>query len=824
MFKSMTIGKKIGLGFAVLMILLAGVVVISYGSVARIGDSIPGKILSADLVQKELDHLNWANRVSALLTDDTVTELAVQTDDRKCAFGKWLYGEGRKDAETRVPSIAPMLREIEKYHANLHASAIEIGQHFRRADSALPGLLAAREVDHLVWTEKINALFMSNSPELVLQTDPTECAFGRWLGSEDTRKATTADREYASLIEACKEPHKELHLSAVAIQDTWRQRHDGLIDDLNGHLADHRTWGLRMAEAIINKDDEVGVQVDPGTCAFCRFWASEGAQASLEDFPALLTELTDSRQPHAQLHAAAIAIESAMRAGNVVEAENTYKTQAIPALTLAVRHIGKAIEAEQEVVAAQAHAEEIFDKQTVPALARTRNALHKCAAYATLALEGMNKANAIYVAQTKPNLDMLQELLKKMREEVKASVMTDAAMLATAQVTKRNVTVVGIVAIIAGALLALFISRGIVNTLTRIIVGLNEGANQVNDAVGRVSRGSRRLAEGASEQAASLEETSSALEQMAAMTRTNADNARKANELSDQAKEAAQSGDRTMDRLKSAMAAINESSEQIGKVIKVIEDIAFQTNVLALNAAVEAARAGEHGKGFAVVADEVRDLAQRAASAARETTSLIADSVNRAKEGTEVAGAVGKALATIVGDVTNVTDLIDGITKASEEQAQGVDQINIAVSQMDKVTQQNASGAEDSASSAEELSAQAANVNSMVDRLVQTVSRGNAQTMSRAAVREHRHSSKSTSNCWEVKKCGRELGGKKAGELGVCSAYPDNGRDCWEVAGTLCGGKVQGSAAAKLASCMECDFYQDMRYQTSCERGVACAQ
>ena len=280
-------------------------------------------------------------------------------------------------------------------------------------------------------------------------------------------------------------------------------------------------------------------------------------------------------------------------------------------------------------------------------------------------------------------------------------------------------------AVLIGVLLAFFITRGITKPLNRIIAGLNDGADQVNDAASQVSAASQQLAEGASEQASSLEETSASLEEMAAMTRTNATNSKEANTLSGQARTAAENGDQTMHRLNDAMTAINESSGQISKIIKVIEEIAFQTNLLALNAAVEAARAGEHGKGFAVVADEVRNLAQRCAEAARETTGLIEDSVNKAKEGADVAGEVGSALGTIVGDVAKVTELITGISQASQEQAQGVDQVNVAVSQMDKVTQQNASGAEESASAAEELSAQAATVKSMVDELSAMVGGGN---------------------------------------------------------------------------------------------------
>ncbi len=245
---------------------------------------------------------------------------------------------------------------------------------------------------------------------------------------------------------------------------------------------------------------------------------------------------------------------------------------------------------------------------------------------------------------------------------------------------------------------------------------VSSAVEQIDDGASQVTGSSQQLSEGASEQAASLEETSSSLEEMAAMTRTNASNAAQVNELSGSARDAANEGDQTMGQLNQAMADINASSDKISKIIKVIEEIAFQTNLLALNAAVEAARAGEHGKGFAVVADEVRNLAQRAAQAAGETTGLIDESVKKAQEGTTVATSVGNALTAIVEKINKVSDLVDGITKASEEQAQGVDQVNTAVTQMNTVTQQNAAGSEELAAAAEQMSSQVACLRDMISQ------------------------------------------------------------------------------------------------------------
>jgi methyl-accepting chemotaxis protein len=278
------------------------------------------------------------------------------------------------------------------------------------------------------------------------------------------------------------------------------------------------------------------------------------------------------------------------------------------------------------------------------------------------------------------------------------------------------------------------VARGLTRKISQIVESLSEGADQVASASGQVSAASQSLAEGATEQAAGLEETSSSLEEMSSMTKQNADNAQQANHLAGDARKAAENGTTAVAKMTTAIDDIQKSSTETAKIIKVIDEIAFQTNLLALNAAVEAARAGEAGKGFAVVAEEVRNLAQRSAEAAKNTSSMIEQSVNNSKAGVEISAEVTKVLGEITTGIAKTSDLVNEIAAASQEQAQGVDQINKAVSQMDKVTQQNAAAAEESASASEELNAQAASMKEVVGELV-TIVGGKAVTV--AGKRSH---------------------------------------------------------------------------------------
>ena len=276
---------------------------------------------------------------------------------------------------------------------------------------------------------------------------------------------------------------------------------------------------------------------------------------------------------------------------------------------------------------------------------------------------------------------------------------------------------------------------GIVRSTNRVLrdlaTNLDLGATQTATAARQVSAASQTLSSGASEQAASVEETSASLEEMSSMIRSTADNAEKAKALAGEAHAEAQAGSRTMVEMTQAMAAIDTSSAEVAKIVKNIDEIAFQTNILALNAAVEAARAGEAGAGFAVVADEVRSLAQRSAAAAKETAEKIEAAIASSRNGSRSCAKVGESLTQIANKVSSTDSLVGEIATAAREQAQGIEQINTAITQMDQVTQSNSASAEESASAAEELDAQAASLKDMVGELRKLV--GGAATVTAPA-------------------------------------------------------------------------------------------
>ena len=310
------------------------------------------------------------------------------------------------------------------------------------------------------------------------------------------------------------------------------------------------------------------------------------------------------------------------------------------------------------------------------------------------------------------------------------------AIKASAEASKKlflNFLFVGIgVSILLLNVVGWIVAKSIPRSFMLLIDRLAIGAAQIESASGHIASSSESLASSTTEQAASLEETSASLEEIASMTKNNAENSREAKDLTGAMREVADTGASDMDKMAHAMAAIKESSNNIAKIIKTIDEIAFQTNILALNAAVEAARAGEAGMGFAVVAEEVRNLALRSASAARETAEKIEDSIQKSSAGVQINAKVSLSLADIVSKARQADELVAQISIASNEQSQGIDQINSSVSQMDAMTQNNAAGAEESANVSADLRTQSTQLTQLVQEL-QTLVGGKSSSAKRSS-------------------------------------------------------------------------------------------
>ncbi len=315
-----------------------------------------------------------------------------------------------------------------------------------------------------------------------------------------------------------------------------------------------------------------------------------------------------------------------------------------------------------------------------------------------------------YVNRSKEAAKASDEIVTKAHKAEQQAADTSTTMMITATVA--TILLIGF---------SILVNNAISKPLTHATESLSEASKQVSLASSQISSSSQSLAEGATEQASSLEETSASLEQILSMTKQNADNATTANSIMNDSRGMVDNGVNSMKTMTIAMDSIKESSGEVSKIIKVIEEIAFQTNLLALNAAVEAARAGEHGKGFAVVAEEVRNLAQRSATASKDTASLIDNAVSKSTEGGKIVEKMAKALDEIAESTKKSSDLVTKITAASKEQLTGIDQVNSAVSQMDSVTQRNAAVAEESASASEELSAQAQTQVAIVNNLFKII-------------------------------------------------------------------------------------------------------
>jgi methyl-accepting chemotaxis protein len=326
-----------------------------------------------------------------------------------------------------------------------------------------------------------------------------------------------------------------------------------------------------------------------------------------------------------------------------------------------------------------------------------------------------------------PLLEKVREATRDLVEQQEAAF-TESLQIGEANFHVMRLLLIGLFALsIPVSVAAAYVVRRITRTLRAVTVDLGNGAQQVASAAAQVAGASQALSQGAGDQAASLEETSAAMVEMTSMARRNAESSHNVSEMTTEATALIATANGALGEMVTSMSAIKTSSDKVAKIIKTIDEIAFQTNILALNAAVEAARAGEAGMGFAVVADEVRNLAQRSAQAAKDTATLIEESIARAGEGQQRVKQVSKSVSAISDSASRIKALVDDVSSASREQIRGIEQVTQAVTQMERVTQSTASSAEENAAVGEELSAQAASAMAAVRRLSRLIEGGSIE-------------------------------------------------------------------------------------------------
>ena len=756
-WKNLSVGKKVGFGFGIVMFLIVLLGVISFiGTNFIMGTStriIQSTDLERELGRLEQRHITWADQVSGFLNSTESNTMEAEIDDHACALGEWLYGSSRSKAEEFLPQAAPLLRDLEEHHRKLHGSVRKIHDLYRLPHAGLSEVLAGHLAAHTSsaasaakalaqeaagparYREMLRA--SADHAVSILAT----CNADTSLGPEKSRRRKTI--RFLKAIRFGPENRGYIWVHTTGMRMVTHPRYTffknknlGTLTDANGQSiftemnrlcasngsgfagyywnetsGDNAVWNLSYVvifkpwnwivgacipfdhddfmpagDSITTKPESArtcGIEADAAACSFSTFLEDPLTADITAQLPALASALEKCREPHRRFHESSSAIDAKIASHDINSAVGIYSNETLPALSDFKNHIEQAIAADAE----------------------TR--------------EAARSASLIYSSVTRPEQNEVRKLLAAIADEARTRNATSLdSLIVASRGTRLNLLILSIAAVLLGTLAASFIARSIISVLKNVSGQIQSTTEQVASASAQISSSSQQLAQGSSHQASSLEESSASLEEMSSITHRNADSSLQANNLMGKVEHSVGQANCAMSELITCMEGISQSSRETSSIIKTIDEIAFQTNMLALNAAVEAARAGTAGAGFSVVAQEVRNLAIRSAEAARDTTEMIENTLKKITSGSVLLAKTETAFSNVSGLTSEASKLLAEITASSQEQAKGIEEITRAVSDMDSITQHNASNAEESASASEELNAQAGQMQSVVEYLV----------------------------------------------------------------------------------------------------------
>lgn len=595
-------------------------------------------------------------------------------------------------------------------------SHVKIGEVAYLADVAQEGIkneafLTAKEVDHLNWASSLSDSIISEK-KVNVQIDPRECGFGKWL--YQTLSDTSLPTYILEKLREIEPVHASLHQSAKKIKDNFFDFDVNLGNMIAQRWSEHLTWIKNLQEMFLTGKKFTG-GVNPRECKFGKWFYQY--QSNDKEFMSILASW---EAPHTRLHESAHEILNLWEKGEKEQAKAVFNNKTLVALADLERHYSETMNYINAHLPKKIAIKNDYKNETIP-----------------------------HLHATQKKLEELRGLYHRYMLETAGTAAEDVAK--TASLTQTLVLIFGIISLVVGVVSAYLITRSIVNPIKKVSSSLNSITNLVASAAQQLSSGSMQLSSSSNQQASSVEQTSSALEQMGGMIETNVENAEKSYELSNKVKDISTKSNETMQSLQASMQEILVSNEKIGELVKVIgnigektqimDEIVFQTKLLSFNASVEAERAGEHGRGFAVVAQEVGNLAQMSGNAAQEIAVIVKDSIKDAQtiatdnkekveHGRKFLEETAVGLKEVIDSSATLATGSKQVLSASQDQAKGIDQISIAMNEVDKATQQNAATAEETASSSEELDSQVKSLNDVVINLM-TLVEGDSSSLNR---------------------------------------------------------------------------------------------